>query len=81
MYVQYLVQQSVCTNALLSHVCTFNTVCEAHLNRNRLTVNKCLLKELAIPILSALMNLTLVQCGEGKATAELQGCHRVLEQC
>lgn len=44
MYVQYLIQQSVCTNALLSHVCTFNTVCEEYLNRNRLTVNRCLLK-------------------------------------
>lgn len=47
MYVHYLVQQSVCTNALLSHVCTFNIVCEEDLNeKNRLTVNKCLLKEL-----------------------------------
>lgn len=46
MYVQYLIQQSVCTNALLSHVCTFNTVCEEYLNRNRLTVTRCLLKTL-----------------------------------
>lgn len=45
MYVHYLVQQSVCTNALLSHVCTFNTVCEEYLNRNRFTVNKCFLKK------------------------------------
>lgn len=45
MYVHYLVQQSVCTNALFSHVCTFNTVCKEDLNRNRFTVNKCLLKK------------------------------------
>lgn len=84
MYVHYLRQQSVCTNALLSHVAiyTFNTVCEEYLNRHRLTVNGVLhQKTLGSQIPEALMTLTMVHCSGVKTTVGLEPRHHVLEQC